>query len=1196
MISWKKSKIKNLKFPIYLDYQEFNDWIHKLTTILLYLSDSILSKLNSNNKNIDSISNILNNIPYLDLSVSKFVLPYALLFILITVPSESTNTENIVNEFNLILNFDQNNIEYEFIKEEWKKCVVKILELFQFLKAWLSKINNEENNKSNNSNSENLDRSNRVKKFLNNFDSNLLSKRATQCGMFTTSVFYLEKGFKDNKIKQNDFVNNLKDSYASIEDFDELQGVLKIFSTNNINDILLQFKYNDDQNLTNESLSAIAQYDFNEIKNNNELISNKKSIIQLLDGLNRNCEFDQLLTNLNLFQKNLSIDLINPDWSLYGLQASIFSGNYKDLIKWTNLSENFNNITIPGSDLAIYYEISKSLIELHNDQIKNCIDHINKAINFIGFSIMNSNGKLMNIKLQDYSTLLHGLYDFKLLANAKNKDDSMINLLKLRQLNSSKEFRSIWKLHSLRSSIYKLHPIKEIQNGYKNSLIGGSRILREFDKLPQATKLITKALILNDENNENFNINVNINNDNQNETNGNIDSKLLISVEVAHLFWDKGQYQSALKKISNVISVINKSNKNYLNYKLTHLKWIVESAEGVSDDIQQEYLKLIKNESFEKNGQVYYQFGNYLSKLLNAIDINESNGDLDLSVVRNYMIAIGLSKSNDNYIQEIFPKAITIWLDYYDKYQLNDKSQAIRSQKYQIMNQLMKSFIIDSNFGIKWYSVLSQVISRILHKSSTVVKNIEDIIVMLCSKFPSVIVYNLFALQHSHSLKRKEVGDKIISKLGKHDKFIMRGFKNSENVSFFVVLTKSNELLEKISKICSKATNSRQNKKILDLVNDFKFNMDELSCEFLAIPVKQNFDQLYRYNEICEFVTIKKFSQRVLLLSSLQRPKKIDILGFDGKKYTLLLKQNDDLRKDHKVMEFSNVMNRILKNNIETQKRKMSIQGYAATPLSESFGIIEWVNYHKTLRPILFKRHPKIQFYSDEFVKASEKLKKESDKIKLFNAYKDKFPPVLSDWIIDMAPNLNQWYDFRTNYGTSLAVNSMVGYIVGIGDRHLDNIMINETTGKIMHIDFDCIFEKGRNLPVPELVPFRMTQNVIDGLGILKCEGRFRKVSELTLQLVRQNEITLINFLESFIHDPLLDWGKQNSKLESKSIVYERLRQKIKGILTPDHDWTMKMNSSGLSVSVNLQVELLIQSATNDSNLLRMFRGWVPLG
>lgn len=55
------------------------------------------------------------------------------------------------------------------------------------------------------------------------------------------------------------------------------------------------------------------------------------------------------------------------------------------------------------------------------------------------------------------------------------------------------------------------------------------------------------------------------------------------------------------------------------------------------------------------------------------------------------------------------------------------------------------------------------------------------------------------------------------------------------------------------------------------------------------------------------------------------------------------------------------------------------------------------------------------------------------------------------------SPNSEVWLERRTTYTRSLATMSMVGYILGLGDRHPSNIMLQRLTGRIVHIDFgDC--------------------------------------------------------------------------------------------------------------------------------------------
>lgn len=60
-----------------------------------------------------------------------------------------------------------------------------------------------------------------------------------------------------------------------------------------------------------------------------------------------------------------------------------------------------------------------------------------------------------------------------------------------------------------------------------------------------------------------------------------------------------------------------------------------------------------------------------------------------------------------------------------------------------------------------------------------------------------------------------------------------------------------------------------------------------------------------------------------LVLNSLQKPRKINIRGSDGKIYGLLCKPKDDLRKDQRLMEFNSMINRLLMRDLESNKRRL---------------------------------------------------------------------------------------------------------------------------------------------------------------------------------------------------------------------------------------------------------------------------------
>ena len=89
--------------------------------------------------------------------------------------------------------------------------------------------------------------------------------------------------------------------------------------------------------------------------------------------------------------------------------------------------------------------------------------------------------------------------------------------------------------------------------------------------------------------------------------------------------------------------------------------------------------------------------------------------------------------------------------------------------------------------------------------------------------------------------------------------------------------------------------------------------------------------------------TLFELGDAVSVLPSLQRPKKLTMLGSDREKYAFLCKPKDDLRKDLRMMEFTTMLNRLLARDAESRKRRLYLRTFSVIPLTEDCGIIEWV-------------------------------------------------------------------------------------------------------------------------------------------------------------------------------------------------------------------------------------------------------------
>lgn len=81
--------------------------------------------------------------------------------------------------------------------------------------------------------------------------------------------------------------------------------------------------------------------------------------------------------------------------------------------------------------------------------------------------------------------------------------------------------------------------------------------------------------------------------------------------------------------------------------------------------------------------------------------------------------------------------------------------------------------------------------------------------------------------------------------------------------------------------------------------------------------------------------------------------------------------------------------------------------------------------------------------------------------------------------------------EIMDTYVRSCAGYCVITYLLGVGDRHLDNLLLT-TSGKLFHIDFGYIL--GRD-PKPLPPPMKLSKEMVEGMGGVNSEHyqEFRK-------------------------------------------------------------------------------------------------------
>jgi len=255
------------------------------------------------------------------------------------------------------------------------------------------------------------------------------------------------------------------------------------------------------------------------------------------------------------------------------------------------------------------------------------------------------------------------------------------------------------------------------------------------------------------------------------------------------------------------------------------------------------------------------------------------------------------------------------------------------------------------------------------------------------------------------------------------------------------------------------------------------------------------------YKPGCTDITIKSFLNHIGVIASKQRPRRISFLGSNGERFEFLLKGHEDLRQDERVMQLFGLINACLNNDSATNNRGLEIVRYSVMPLSNNSGVIGWVQNCDTINQLIKQyREAKDIRLILELKLLQSKCFENYDNLPLMHKV-ELFHQVLYEttgrdltkmlWLKSKTSDV--WVERRANFTKSMAVMSMVGYILGLGDRHPSNLMLDRIGGKVVHIDFGDCFEITKNRSkYPEIIPFRLTRMLTNCMGPSGIQGSYR--------------------------------------------------------------------------------------------------------
>ncbi|XP_034415705.1 DNA-dependent protein kinase catalytic subunit [Cyclopterus lumpus] len=405
---------------------------------------------------------------------------------------------------------------------------------------------------------------------------------------------------------------------------------------------------------------------------------------------------------------------------------------------------------------------------------------------------------------------------------------------------------------------------------------------------------------------------------------------------------------------------------------------------------------------------------------------------------------------------------------------------------------------------------------------------------------------------------------------------------------------------------------------------------------------------------------ITGFDERVKVMSSIRRPKRLIIRGDDERDHPFLVKGGEDLRQDQRIEQLFAVMNIVLSHDAACTHRGMQLRTYQVIPITTRIGLIEWMENTCTLKEFLYntmtdeeqQRAKRCAEDHNKWLQTfAPKLKgialygcayKNAGRTETVNTFFKVLQHVPSDLLkrafLKMCNSPEAFLSLRSHFISSHALLCVSQWILGIGDRHLSNFMINMETGGMIGIDFGHAFGSATQfLAVPELMPFRLTQQFVNLMQPLRESGLIQSIMVHSLRAYSAEPDLLLNTMDVFVKEPSLDWknfelkqmkkkGTWTDSVNTKEINWYPLqkvnfaRRKLEGanpaaitseelklgfekdaafpgmqsvaLGTEEHNIRAQLPAAGLSVEK--QVDCLLDQAMDPNVLGRVWVGWEP--
>ncbi|KAI0268140.1 hypothetical protein BC834DRAFT_678146 [Gloeopeniophorella convolvens] len=1201
----KEKPLPTFDLPIYPQNGTYREWLQQWTT-------SLISEVKGEAQKVfHPFRSVVRN---KDVGVAHHLLPHLVLHVLISGGEDTAL--GIRSEIMAVLQ-DQVNEQSSSSADKKLFSAQAVFLLLDHLNSWVRLTRKNLNDKKGEAKRARGGRSTvndqltRIDSVLSNINQDLMAKAAFQCKAYARSLMSFERhiaslqGRQDSNAEVQACYERLHEIYCNIDEPDGMEGVSTLILSPSLEHQIRQHES------TGKWTSAQSCWELR-LQQSPDSLDYHIGLLRCLRNLGH---YDTLRTHVK------GVLTRNPEWkqslSNFEVESAWMVGDWRDVQALIDESEASTPSTV----------IARLLLAIREGDSSAIADAFSQARMVLGSPITASGGReyrrtydaVLDLHLVHEVEMIHQMASAQSQLTPSKKGKAFNNLTKLLSVrldSTLPSFRTREPILSMRRTAYGINSRRHnaIAGEISRSWLISAKIARKAGHWQTAYSAMLHA----EQSRSTFSVMQKVR-----LTRATGEPLRALQELEHHLQMTRLQDGPFDSEIIDLTEPDNIAKPLNAKAELLRARWMNESERYEVSEVNKAFQHATELWPKWESGMFYY--GKYQDDCFNNIPTSDPKIRglrMRLSTVRCFTKAM---KYGTKFIYQTVPRLLTLWLD------MGEDTSVNQHECFTKINAEIHR-TISGVAVIKWYTAFPQIASRVGHVYPPVYEVLAQLILTVIKAYPHQTLWLFASVVKSRNSTRESRGRTILERL--------KASCNNEAKHVPGLVNASLAMINALLGLCDfpppepPRNGGLDAKLFLSMKKDIP-QLAKLTPSPLIVPLQESLtaklppptsavgsdfkpfeDDAPTFHGRSPLssvwfhasLVLVGFSNEIEVMRSLAKPRKITIHGSNGQTYAFLGKPRDDLRKDARLMDFNSLINKLLNTNSDSRRRQLYIRTYGVVTLNEECGFIQWVPDTIAMRYVLLPLYDAkgTKGWGADLQAMFDRIKRAPDNevAKIFvNEVLPKFEPVFHEWFLETFPEPSAWLASRLAYGRTAAVMSMVGYILG----HCENILLDTNTGSVVHVDFNCLFDKGKALEVPERVPFRLTQNIVDGLGVAGAEGVFRIACEITMGLLRENKDTLMTVLDAFIHDPLVEWEDEKRKLEQASRRNQNqprtqydLRQlarssldviekKLKGLykMTRGDRVEKEMSTSNL-------VQMLIQEATDSVNLGKMYPGWAP--